>query len=123
MSKHSIELKDGYVLWAFLREDDDGSKYLDLASGITSSKIDSYTGGLAPYDSQGNPLTIGLGVSYVYINDQRGMNLLKLDMNEMGEIVDVEHPVVTLVVRLDGGGSMGNASVVAGHLLFALRLK
>lgn len=123
MSKQSIELRYGNTLWATLREEDDGTKHLDLEQNLTNIQIDSYLGGLALRDSKGIPLTIGRRVNKIYICDRDGNKLLKLGVDNNDEIVDVSHPVVRLVLLSVGGGSIGNDPIRFSNLLLGLRWK
>ena len=98
-------------------------KSLDLASELTEPQIDSYSGGLAPYNSDGEPLQIQQAVEYVYLNDRHGNTHLRLRMNSNGEIVDVQHPLVSLMILLSGPGNVGSSSIQPGTLLFRFRWK
>ena len=103
--------------------DQNGVKSLDLASELTEPQIDSYSGGLAPYNSDGEPLQIQQAVEYVYLNDRHGNTDLRLRMNSNGEIVDVQHPLVSLMILLSGPGNVGSSSIQPGTLLFRFRWK
>jgi hypothetical protein len=123
MTAKRIELRGGDVVWGTLCEDQNGVKSLDLAPELTEPQIDSYTGGLAPYDRDGEPLQIQQAVEYVYLNDRHGNTHLRLRMNSNGEIVDVQHPLVALMVLLSGPGNVENCSIQPGMLLFRFRWK
>jgi len=123
MTVKRIELRAGDVLWGSLCEDQNGEKSLDLASELTEPQIDSYSGGLAPYNSDGEPLQIQQAVEHVYLNDRHGNTHLRLRMNSNGEIVDVQHPLVSLMILLSGPGNVGSSSIQPGTLLFRFRWK
>jgi len=44
-------------------------------------------------------------------------------MNSNGEIVDVQHPLVSLMILLSGPGNVGSSSIQPGTLLFRFRWK
>jgi hypothetical protein len=48
---------------------------------------------------------------------------LRLRMNSTGEIVDVQHPLVSLMILLSGLGNVGSGSIQPGTLLFRFRWK
>ena len=48
---------------------------------------------------------------------------LRLRMNSNGEIVDVQHPLVSLMILLSGPGNVGSSSIQPGSLLFRFRWK
>jgi hypothetical protein len=118
-----IELRAGDAVWATVCEDQDGTKQLDLVPGLTTLQIESYTGGLLPYDTDGKPLKIEQGAYHVYINDRDGNTQLKLNMDSNGEIADVVHPLVNLVIMLSGAGSAGCTPIQPADLLFGFHWK
>jgi hypothetical protein len=118
-----IKLRAGDAVWAIIYEDQDNTKKLDLASDLTTLQIESYTGGLLSYDTDGKPLKIEQGAYHIYINDRDGNTQLKLNLDDSGEIADVVHPLVKLVINLSGAGSVGNVPIKPANLLFGLRWK
>ena len=123
MTAKRIELRAGDVVWGTLCEDQNSVKSLDLASELTEREIESYTGGLAPYDSDGEPLEVQQGVKDVYLKDRQGKTQLRLSMASNGEIVDVQHPLVSLMILPSGPGSVAINSIEPGRLLFGFRWK
>jgi hypothetical protein len=123
MTTKRIELRAGDAVWGTLSEDQNGVKTLDLASELTESQVDSYTGGLAPYGSDGEPLQIQQGAEYVYLNDRRGNTQLRLSIDNNNEIVDVQHPLVTLLIFVSNPGSAGSIAIKPRTLLFGFRWK
>lgn len=116
-----IKLRTANTVWATLSEDQDGTKQLDLASGLTELQIKSYTGGLGAYRSDGEPLKIERVADQVHLNDRNGITQLTLKMGRNEEVTDVRHPLVTLVIILSGAGSGPKDPIQAGTILFALR--
>ena len=61
-----IKLQAGDAIWATIYEDQDNTKKLDLASDLTTLRIESYPGGLLPYDTDGKPLKIEQGAYHIF---------------------------------------------------------
>jgi hypothetical protein len=117
-----FELRAGNGVWGTLYEDNDGTKRLDLDTGLTELQIQSYTGGLVAYVGS-EPLKIEQGPDHVNLKDSNGNTQLSLKMSSNGEISDVQHPLVTLMVVPFGTGSIGNDPSSFAQLLFGLRWK
>jgi len=119
-----VQLRTGDAVWATLTEDDDGTKTLEIDPDLTELQISTYTGGLAPYDREGIPLRIEQGIeNAVCLKDLNAKTRMMLRLDAKGEISDVAHPLVALVLMLAGGGSQGTEPIQAGELLFRFRWK
>ena len=118
-----VQLRTGDAVWATLTEHDDGTKTLEIDPDLTELQISTYTGGLAPYDREGIPLRIEQGIgNAVCLKDLNAKTRMMLRLDPKGEISDVAHPLVALVLML-GGGSQGTEPIQAGELLFRFRWK
>jgi hypothetical protein len=118
-----FQLRVGNTIWATLHVDQDGTKRLDLDAGLTELQVQSYTGGLVAYADGSEPLSVEQGPYHVYLKDSSGNTQLSLRMGSNGEISDVEHPLVTLMVIPVGAGTMENDPISFPQLLFGLRWK
>jgi hypothetical protein len=123
MNGQSIELRAGDLLWAIIHVDQGGAKILELAPDLTELQVESYTGGLAPYDSNGEQLQIRQRENRIDLVDREENCRLTLDVNGDGKIIDVQHPLVTLSARLFGGGSTGHDPIKISEPLFTFRWK
>jgi hypothetical protein len=122
MTAKRIELRAGDVVWGTLSEDQNGVKSLELASELTEEQVDSYTRGL-PYGSDGETLQIQQGEEYVCFNDRYGNTQFRLSANNKNEIVDIQHPLITLMIFRSDPGSVGSNPTKTGAFLFGFRWK
>ena len=118
-----FELRVGNAVWATLYADQDGTKRLDLDVGLTEPQIQSYAGGFVAYGDGSEPLRIEQGPNHVYLKNSNGNTQASLRMGSNGEISDVEHPLVTLMVIPSGSRSVGKDPISSAQLLFGLRWK
>ena len=123
MNGQNIELRTGDALWATIHVDQGGAKILELAPELTELQVESYTGGLAPYDSAGEQLQIRQRENRIDLIDREENRRLSLDIDDDGKIIDVQHPLVILSVRLFGGGAIGDDPIKTGEPLFTFRWK
>ncbi len=116
-----FELRAESELYAVLSVDTDGKKTLEHA--LTEDKVSKCTG-VGVYDSAGRMLTINHGGPSIYLDAPDGSRL-ELKVGSEGEISCVMDPKaqVQLVIKLSlsGSGSVGNAPIKEGALVFNFR--
>ena len=115
-----FELRAESEICAILSVDPDGKKTLEHA--LTEDKVSNCTG-VGVYDSAGRMLTINQVDHGVNLDAPDGSRQLELKVGSEGEILCVLDPKaeVQIIIKLSGSGSVGNAPIKDGALVFNFR--